>query len=84
MTLNENSQIFINIAKFPAWNFFLNGEKIIPAEDRGRFKMILPEGKFRIVAVFEQTNIEKLSNFISFSGVLLLLAGIITKRREKL
>ena len=82
VTLNESSQIFINIAKFPSWNFYLDGEKIDPREDRGRFIMILPEGKFRIVAVFEQTNIEKLSNFISFSGVLLLLAGIIFSRRK--
>ncbi len=80
--LYSDSKVYINIANFPAWNFYLDGKKIIPEQAFGIYSLNVSEGDHKIEAKFIQTPIEKLSNLLSLGGLAALLAGIIFKHRK--
>ncbi len=80
---SEESEITLHMPYFPAWKYYINGEKTMFEPTNIGVTIMVPKGTSRIDAKFEQTNIEKLSNLLSISGVLLLLAGIIYAKRKR-
>jgi uncharacterized membrane protein len=79
---DSDTKIIIHIPYFPTWKFYVNG-KLTDFEitDSGVL-LVIPKGKNKIEARFEQTRIENLANLISLSGVLALFAGIIYYKQK--
>jgi hypothetical protein len=68
-------------AYFPAWQFYLdNNSTNYEVFDKG-IKVVIPEGKHVLTAVYNETLIEKIANFLSITGICTLILGIIIKRR---
>lgn len=79
----ENTIINIQIPYFPAWSYYLNGKKVEVKETPMGVSFEIPKGENEIIAKFEQTPIEKISNFLSLSSILILVAGIIYAKSKK-
>lgn len=73
----NKTNVHINTAYFPAWNAFLNGQKIYVTPLKNGMSVILPEGRHNLSIDFIQTPIEKFANAISLSGLFMLIIGII-------
>lgn len=66
---DDKKEVVINIAYFPAWHAYINGEEVqINPQKRG-FTLTVPEGKSSLVIKYEQTAIQKISNVLFFLGV---------------
>lgn len=83
LSLADNTQAKLNIANFPAWNFYVNGQKTKAEEANGVYELNLPAGNHIVEARFQQTGIEKTSNTAAFVGIAILVAGIIFSRKKK-
>lgn len=72
------------VAYFPAWQVFIDKEKVgYSVFNRGLY-ITVPAGKHVLTVSFIQTPIEVLANIASLTGVLALLLGIIiTQRKER-
>ncbi len=82
---SKPTNVTIHIPYFPAWKYYLNGKKVDATEISTGVSINIPQGSSQIDARFEQTNIEKISNLLSISGILILLTGIIyAKQKRKL
>ena len=82
---SKPTNVTIHIPYFPAWKYYLNGKKVDATEISTGVSINIPQGTSQIDARFEQTNIEKISNLLSISGILILLTGIIyAKQKRKL
>lgn len=78
---DSSSKIIVPIAYFPAWNVRLDGQSYVyEAENKGLL-VNLPKGNHTLEFSFKETNIELLSNILSLSGILLLVVGIILKKK---
>jgi hypothetical protein len=73
----------INLAYFPAWNIYINGEKTEFKNDRRGLVLYLPQGKNIVEARFIETPIEKLADFLSLLGIFLIFLGIIKSYEKK-
>ena len=82
INVSRDSKISINIASFPAWSLYINGKKTKADVVSGKYSLDLKRGEYKILVIFEQTPVEKASNFLSLSGIALLFAGIITTHRK--
>ena len=77
----SNAKILVPIAYFPAWRVQLDGRSYAYQVDDKGLLVNLPKGNHVLVFNFEQTNIEILSDILSISGILLLVIGIILKKK---
>lgn len=73
----NKTNLHINMAYFPAWNAFLNRQKINVTPLKNGMNVILPEGRHNLSIDFMQTPIEKFANAVSLSGLFMLIIGII-------
>lgn len=73
----------LNVAYFPAWKLFLDGEITNFTIGNDGVYVEVPKGSHLIEARFNQAPIEQLSNMASIIGVLLLFTGIIYIRRKQ-
>lgn len=81
ISANTESEVLIKIAYFPAWNLYLNNSKHdFKISDKG-IMTVIPDGESKLRLEFRQTNLEKVANILSISGMLGLLAVIIVGRR---
>lgn len=71
------------IAYFPTWNVYLDGKRIDIKESKRGIAVDLPIGEHDLRIAFLQTKLEVFSNFLSLSGILIVLAGIILLLRRK-
>ena len=79
--VSPDSIIHANIAYFPAWKVFVNNrEERINVRNNG-FEFAVPKGESEIRILFDQTTIEKFSNFLSMVGLIILLAGTIFRKK---
>jgi len=81
ITMQDNGKIKINRAYFPAWNLFVDYQKVPVVNIPSGMQFPLSMGKHIVSLKFVQTPIEKLGDFLSLTGVIAVLAGIITKRK---
>lgn len=79
----EDTNVDLNIAYFPAWNVYVNGSKSIIKDENKKVAIFLPEGRHKVMAVYESTSIQKIANLASIVGVCMLFAGIIITSRTK-
>lgn len=78
----EKTPILFQIAHFPSWEFMVNNQEEIPLQVKNGYILIFPSGISTFEAVFAETSLEKIANFISLGGLLVLLIGIIYTRRK--
>lgn len=82
LTLNE--PVHINLAYYPAWHAYVNGEELELREDKKGMYVIIPESAGKLLIKYEQTPIAVLGNIITVGSFVGLIAGIIivTKRKK--
>lgn len=79
---NSNSKIIVPVAYFPAWEVSLDGKSYSYSVENNGLLVNLPIGNHSLVFNFKQTNVEFLSDLLSFSGVLAIIIGIILKKKS--
>lgn len=79
--LDKNSSVKINIAYFPAWNIYIDGQKVNPQVTNKGFSVTLTQGKHEILVKFEQTLTEKIANLISLTSFIVIILAIIYRRK---
>lgn len=79
--VSPNSVIHANIAYFPAWKVFVNGEKAKINVKNNGFEFDVPNSKSEIALVFSQTQIEKIANTLSVIALVILFTGIIFRKK---
>ncbi len=80
ITPNEAS-VYVNLAYFPGWHVYVDKKQIWFKYSGQGLIIDIPKGKHTVDIKFIQTPIEKIGNAISLSGVIILLAGIISHRK---
>lgn len=78
----EEGEVTLHLPYFPAWTYYINGEKTKFNPTNIGVIVIVPKGESRLDARFEQTAIEKIANLLSVSGVLIIIAGIIYAKQK--
>lgn len=83
VNLNKKSSLKINIAYFPAWNIYIDGQKINPQVTNQGFSVLLTQGEHIIWVKFKQTKVEIIANIISLIGFIIIILAIIYGRKIK-
>lgn len=78
----NDTQEIIPLAYFPAWNAYVDGNKIGTLENKKGIQVNLKKGEHNLVFRFAQTPLEKAGNLVSVTGIVLLILGIISLRRK--
>jgi hypothetical protein len=73
----EKTTAYVNIAYFPGWHVYINGEQTWFKYSGVGLHIDIPKGQHDVVVRFTQTPVEKAGNIVSLAGVIILLAGII-------
>ncbi|MEX2012951.1 MAG: 6-pyruvoyl-tetrahydropterin synthase-related protein [Candidatus Levyibacteriota bacterium] len=86
ITLDLNSaketNLYFNIAHFPSWKLTVDGSVKGNMVGNG-YGVSLAPGHHMVSMKFEETPIEKLSNFISVVGLVVVLVGIIRIKKKQ-
>jgi len=78
----QKTDLTLHLDYFPAWHIFIDGKQSSFKYFNKGLLITVPLGKHIVEAKFIQTPIEKLANAISLTGVLIIIIGIITTRKE--
>jgi len=86
VTLNLNvskaMNVVIPLAYFPAWQGYVDGQKVTVENNRGKVEIMIPQGAHQVKLNFEQTQVELIGDLLSLAGVLALFAGIIQLNKK--
>ncbi len=85
-TINSRgeNEVIVHIPYFPSWKYYLNGKSVESQQVDTGILINVSKGENILEGKFEETNIQKLANLLTVSGVLILVAGIIyAKRKQK-
>ncbi len=87
VTVLKDGTFRLNEYYYPGWTLYVDGQKIAIRDDN-KLKLItfnLSSGEHSIKAVFEDTTIRKISNYLSLTGVILIILYALfpTKKYEK-
>ncbi|MBI2031290.1 MAG: glycosyltransferase family 39 protein [Candidatus Levybacteria bacterium] len=80
--ISKRSEIQLNIAYFPAWQFYIDGKKTTPSILENGISLIIEPGRHELYAEFVQTSIEKFANALSLTGLFVFIIGIIFSTRK--
>ncbi len=80
--LPTSKLVHINLAYFPAWKLFIDGENSALTQVKNGMNATLPAGVHQVRLVYQQTPVEVIGNILSSAGILFLLLGIITLRKR--
>lgn len=79
----DKREVLVNLAYFPGWHVYID-KKQEWFKHYGRGLLVtVPKGKHTVDIVFLQTPVEKFGNALTVTGVFVLLAGIISSRKEQ-
>ena len=79
----DKTEIVINLAYFPGWHVFIDGEQVWFKYSNKGLIVAIPKGKHTVEVIFSQTSIEKVANGVTLSGVFILFLGIIIFQRKE-
>ncbi len=79
----QNAVLQTNIAYFPAWKVFIDGNETQYNITSQGFTINLPQGKHFVSILFKQTTIEILGDIISCSAILLIAAIIYNNKKRR-
>lgn len=82
ITSVQNSSVVINLAYFPSWHVYLDNSEIHYKVLNNGIRIAMPPGEHILTVKFVETPIEKLANLLTLAGVMVLVIGIITSRKE--
>lgn len=83
VSMKKEENVRLNIAYFPAWQIKVDN-KVIPFKNTSTgLQVTVPKGEHTIDADFIETPIEKTANAATLTGVLVLVAGIISSGKAK-
>ncbi len=80
---DSNVAILIPIAYFPFWNIKVDGQKTGFSSVQKGILINLAAGNHTVTLSYDQTPIEKTADLVSIAGMLLLVTGIIHKKRHR-
>ncbi len=84
ITSAKENEITVHIPYFPSWKYYVNGDLQDIEEAATGVLIKVPGGESMLVGKFEETNIQRIANLLTISGVLIIVAGIIyAKRKQK-
>lgn len=81
-TSEKSVAVPIDLVYFPFWKVEVNGETQKYKSKDGKILISVPKGTINITAEIGETPLERWSNMLSVTGVVVLLIGIITSRRK--
>lgn len=79
---DKDAPLVVPLAFFPAWNAYLDGQRINTTENTKGILLGLTKGQHSLSLKYQQTPLEVTSNLISITGIVLLIAGIIALRKR--
>ncbi|HUD44631.1 MAG TPA: 6-pyruvoyl-tetrahydropterin synthase-related protein [Patescibacteria group bacterium] len=79
----KTQKILVHLAPFPGWKVFLNNVGIVPETDVNGYLLSLPAGSQQVRFIFMSTFMENIANFISLTGIAVLIIVIITIIRKE-
>ena len=78
---DTNSEIQANLPYFPGWEVYVNDKKEpLKLAQNGRFIFLVPKGKNKVEIIFKDTEVRKVSAFISLASLGSMIALLINKR----
>lgn len=77
----RETKLHFNIAYFPFWELTVDGRAKGSIVSKG-FDVWLSKGHHVVILKYVQTDVEKLSNFISLAGLFAILTGIILWKKK--
>lgn len=83
LNMKREEDVQVNIATFPAWEFYINGIRAESWETNIGYVVPISSGKSVLTAAFKQTLIERVANRISLLGVAAIIIGIIYIHKRK-
>lgn len=83
ISAEKDARVKVNIAYFPAWQGFIDNEKIELKEGEKGMDFIMPTGTHSFDLYFVQTPVEKLGNSISLVFLFVIFIGIIYPLKKK-
>jgi len=83
LSAEKDSKVTFPVAYFPAWQVYVDGEKVKSIESRKGIDLLITKGNHEVVFNFVQTQIELFSSIMSISGLMVLIIGIIYSRFKK-
>lgn len=79
---DTQSVIHANIAYFPGWTAVMDNKDALYNITPNGMDILVSKGDHTISFIFRQTLIEKIANTISLIGILIMLTGIIIRRKN--
>lgn len=76
------TDMLVHLAYFPGWHVFVDHKQDWFKHYGKGLLVTVPKGKHTVDIVFLQTPIEQAGNALSFAGVFIIAAGIISSRKE--
>jgi len=80
--LKDPANLQLNIAYFPAWHVYIDQQETRYEVNNLGMMINVPKGHHKIKAEFMETTVEKVSDIISFIGILTALVGIIIFKQK--
>lgn len=77
----KEAKLHFNVAHFPSWKVFVDGVPTGEKVEKG-YLVSLPSGAHKVGMKFEETPVEKLSNFVSLAGLVAITVGIIRFKKK--
>ncbi len=72
----KDEEVHLNLAYFPAWHVFVNGEEVEIRKDIQGMNIVVPAGEGKIEVIYKETFVEKLGNIITICSFITIIAGI--------
>jgi len=78
--MNTTGTIHINKAYFPAWSLIIDSKQASLKKVSDGMEFVLPSGNHKVILQFIQTPIENFANILTFTGVIMVIIGIIRSK----
>jgi len=80
----KETEVFINKHYYPGWTLFIDNKKEVVDIDRERgiMKFTVAQGQHKIILLFKETILRKISNTISLSALIFLFYGLFLGRKK--
>lgn len=80
----EKMKVHVNLAYFPGWKLYIDGLQTEFRKTNQGMEFDLEKGRHLIELRFEETTVERLSNYLSLLGLFLIILGIIYSKKKSI
>jgi 4-amino-4-deoxy-L-arabinose transferase-like glycosyltransferase len=82
LSVSKAMSVVIPLAYFPAWQGYVDNQKVSVKDNRGKIDIMIPQGLHQVKLDFEQTPVELIGDLFSLVGILVLFSGIIQLNKK--